>query len=345
MRSSHIKNLQIPVWGLFIISTMSALYLAKAILVPICLAVMASFLLTPAVRMLRKLRIPDAVGSALILGVITSVLFMAFNLLVEPTSMWLERLPAELRQIEQKVSIFKDSIENVQETTQKFEDVASIAEDKQQAQQVVVKGPNMLYMLLDGTQSFLLGVLSFLVLLFFLLAFGNSLAHSTNQLFSSRRERVAMLSIARAVRQQISSYLLLVTVINVGLGILVTLLMWALGMPNPLVWGASAAILNFIPYVGPAINLGIVALVALLTFDSPAQILLPVFGLLALNVVEGQFIQPLFVGKVFTISPILVFFSVLGWGWLWGIAGIFMAVPLLMIGKIVWDQSQEREAT
>ncbi|MGB3917737.1 MAG: AI-2E family transporter [Thiothrix litoralis] len=345
MQTSSLKNLQIPLWGLFTISLLGMLYLAKAIFIPVFLAVLASFVLTPAVRLLQQWHIPRALGSALILGVFSSVIIIAFNLLSEPASMWFERLPTEIRQIEHKISLFKDSIENVQETTQKFEEITSITKDGEHSPQVVVKGPNMLFTLLGSTQSFLLGILSFAVLLFFLLAFGDSLARGITKLWNNRSDQTAMISVARDARTQISYYLMLVTAINTGLGILVALLMWATGMPNPLVWGASTAILNFIPYLGPAINLGIVTLVAVLTFDTPARMLLPPLALLGLNMLEGQFVQPLFVGKMFTINPILVFLSVLGWGWLWGMAGVFMAVPLLMIGTIVWDKSREREAT
>ncbi|EIJ36442.1 AI-2E family transporter [Thiothrix nivea] len=339
MQTSSLKNLSIPLWGLFIISLLAVLYFAKAIFVPVFLAVLASFILTPAVRLLQKLHIPRTLGSALILGIFSLVIIIAFNLLAEPASMWLDRLPTEIRQIEKKVSLFKDSIENVQETTQKFEEIAAITAPDKQPPQVVIKGPNMLYSLLDSTQSFLLGVLSFAVLLFFLLAFGDSLAHGISSLWNKRSDRAAVIGIARDARAQISSYLLLLTAINLSLGILTALVMWAVDMPNPLVWGASAMILNFIPYLGPAINLGIVALVALLTFDTPARIFLPPLALMGVNMLEGQFVQPLFVGKMFTINPILIFLSVLIWGWLWGMAGVFMAVPLLMIGKIVWDQS------
>ena len=341
MRTASLRNVYIPLWGLFIISLLGVLYFAKAIFIPVFLAVLASFVLMPAVRLLQKLHIPRALGSALILGIFSLVIIITFNLLAEPACMWFERLPTEIHQIEKKVSIFKSSIENMQETTQKFEEITSINQQGKPAPQVVVKSPNMLFTLLDSTQSLVLGVLSFTVLLFFLLAFGDSLARNISKLWSNHSDRAAMIGIARDARTQISHYLLLVTLINIGLGIFVTVLMWAVDMPNPLVWGASATILNFIPYLGPAINLGIVAMVALLTFDTPARIFLPPLALLGLNMLEGQFVQPLFVGRMFTINPIMVFLSVLGWGWLWGMAGVFMAVPLLMIGKIVWDQSRE----
>ena len=119
--------------------------------------------------------------------------------------------------------------------------------------------------------------------------------------------------------------------------------MWFLGMPNPLLWGVSTAILNFIPYVGPAINLTLIALVSLLTFDKPIAILLPPLILLGLNIIEGQFIQPLIVGHMLTINPIIVFIFIIFWGWLWGVAGIFMAVPILVVAKTIISQNLEQD--
>ena len=145
--------------------------------------------------------------------------------------------------------------------------------------------------------------------------------------------------VTREARSCISYYLLVITAINIVLGCLVTLAMWAAGMPNPMVWGASAALLNYIPYVGPAINFVIVAMVSLLTFDTISQVVIPPLLLLGINLVEGQIVQPLTVGRVFTINPVVVFISIIIWGWLWGAAGIFMAVPILMVCTIILERS------
>lgn len=157
----------------------------------------------------------------------------------------------------------------------------------------------------------------------------------------NKRHSLILISIAREARIQISYYLLVITLINIVLGCLISLVAWATGLPNPLVWGVSGALLNYIPYLGPAINIGIVALVSLLSFDTISQILLPPLLLLGINIIEGQVVQPLTVGRVFTINPVIIFLSIILWGWLWGIAGVFMAVPILMIVTITFRQSQK----
>jgi len=320
---------------------MSVLYFAQSIFIPIFLATLIAFMLSPLVELMRKYYVPRALGSAIVLILVTSLIVVSINYLAGPASKWFERFPAEISEIKEKLSPFKKSIETVQETTESVKEITSMAAPDEKAPDVVVKGPNIFYSIMDGTQAFLVSGLSFFVLLYFMLVFGHSLARGLGSLINNQGYKTNVMRITRDVQTGISRYLLLITAINVLLGIAVGITMWLVGMPTPFVWGASAALFNFIPYVGPAINIGIVGTVSLLTFDSMTQILLPPALMLALNILEGQFIQPLVVGKLFTINPVVIFLFVLIWGWLWGMAGIFIAVPLLVIGEIILEQSNK----
>ena len=321
-------------------SLFTVLYLAKAIFVPVALAILASFMLSPVILFLQRLRIPRTVGAACILLVFCLFWGTLVNVLMEPFSVWMERLPSEFSQIEHKLSTFRDSLQNVQETTQRLNEMTSVDATPTQTREVVIRGPSILSTLLDTTQSFLLGVLSFVVMLYFMLAFGDVLLKHLAEMAESRESYKNFMRIAREVQYQVSYYLVLITGINVALGVAVGVAMWILNMPNPLLWAALAASLNYIPYVGASINLIIIAMVSLLTFNNVGQILLPPAVVLLINLIEGQFVQPLFVGRMFTLNPIIIFLFILLWGWVWGIAGIFIAVPLLMILKIVFDRSE-----
>lgn len=341
MNTKIITNtsLQIPVWGLFIFVLLAILYFAKAVFIPVFLAILTSFILNPVVAVInKKLRIPCQVGAAVVLIFLSVFAATAVNSLADPASMWFERLPKEMHQVELKLSGFRKSIENVQETTETFGKIA-VGDNSSDTQEVVVRGPNLFYKFLDNTQSLLIALISYVVLLYLLLAFGNSLARDIGNMFKNKSYSRALMIVTREARSCISYYLLVITAINIVLGCLVTLAMWAAGMPNPMVWGASAALLNYIPYVGPAINFVIVAMVSLLTFDTISQVVIPPLLLLGINLVEGQIVQPLTVGRVFTINPVVVFISIIIWGWLWGAAGIFMAVPILMVCTIILERS------
>lgn len=336
------RSLAIPAWGLFIIATLSVLYFARTFFIPITLAVVAAFLLTPPVKYLKRIGLPRPVGAFLVIAMFAGSGITIGNYLADPVAVWLDRLPTETRQIELKLRDFKHSLENVQKTTSTIEELASM-EDSSVDRRVVVKEQGMITAILNNTQVALVGIASFFVLLYFSLAYGNSLAYEVGRLWKGSGYHGLIVQIARNAQVQVSRYLMLVTAINIVLGLTVTLAMWLLNVPNPAVWGASAALLNYIPYVGPAINIVVVGLVSLITFDHLSQILLPPLVLLGLNLLEGQVVQPTVVGRLFTVNPVLVFLWILLWAWIWGVAGVFLAVPLLMIGKIVFEQIRLRE--
>jgi predicted PurR-regulated permease PerM len=253
----------------------------------------------------------------------------------DPIRVWVERFPNEIQNIETKIEELRSSFNEVQKTTEEIDqtitDLTGSAVKSPDTQEVVVKSGSRLYTLMDNTQAFIVGFMFFLLLLYFLLAFGELMIKSLMMTWQDRAHRITFLRITQASQFQISHYLLLITLINIGLGIITALGMWMIGMPTPLLWGVSASLLNYIPYLGPLINMILVSFVGLITFDHISTAMLPALLILGLNIIEGQVIQPLFVGRMFTINPVFVFISVAFWGWLWGVAGMFMAVPLLMI--------------
>lgn len=340
MNNTDLSALRVPLWGIFILLIGTLLSVAQTIFIPVFFAIFVSFILNPIVKYLRTYHIPRTVSSALILVLFTVGTGALFNYLSDPIGVWMERLPTELKHVEKKLIVVRHSIQNVQKTTAKLDAISAVGTQASKIKEVTVQKPSMLNRLLNSTQSFLVSLISTLVLIYLLLAFGHTLADSALHLWHNTGYQEVFVRVARDARQKVSHYLLLITVINVGLGGAVTVAMWLTGMPNPVIWGISAALLNYIPYIGPAINLAIVLAVSLLTFNHLGAVLLPPALLLLLNIIEGQFIQPIFAGKMFIINPILIFISVLFWGWLWGVAGVFLAVPILMVLKITVDHTR-----
>lgn len=335
------ESIKIPLWGMFIFTIILVLQVGQSLFKPILLAVLISFMLTPVVLFLIKLRIPRALASFLVLVIASTLIGLSFNSLATPAGEWFEKFPSEIRQIEYRLRVFKRSVDNVKEATKKIDDLTEIATGDTDTQKTVEAKPNIVNKLLDNTQAFVVGLLVFIVLLFFILAFGHSLTRQIGRYWNSLDYETNIIKAIYDTQQTISRYLFLITVINIILGLAVALVMWWLDMPNPLVWGATAALLNYIPYVGPLINISIVALVSISTFFTPIDILIPPLAILTLNIIEGQFIQPYFVGRMLTINPVIVFLFILFWGWLWGVLGIFMAVPILVSIKIILDQKIE----
>jgi predicted PurR-regulated permease PerM len=142
---------------------------------------------------------------------------------------------------------------------------------------------------------------------------------------------------ARQAESDVSRYLVTVTLVNLGLGAFTALAMFALGMPNPMLWGALAALANFIPYLGAMSTTAVLAIVAAVTFDEVSAIVAPPAVFLLLTTFEGQFVTPMLLGRRLTLNPVVIFLALLVWGWLWGVAGVLMAVPLLAAFKIMCD--------
>jgi predicted PurR-regulated permease PerM len=146
------------------------------------------------------------------------------------------------------------------------------------------------------------------------------------------------IDIAQQVEAEVSTYLLTVTMINICLGCLVTLLMFLLGVQNPLLWGVMTAVFNFIPYFGDIASISILTIVGLLTFDELWRSLLVPGVFYVLTAAEGYLITPLIVGKRMNLNPVVIVLSVLFWGWMWGIPGALLAVPILVVLKTLCDR-------
>ena len=334
-------NLKLPIWGLFTIAVVVVLHLAQSFLIPVVLAILAALLLTPVVRLLAdKFWFPRTIASAVIVLLVIGILGGTVDYLAKPASKWAERLPNEFNKLERKLLPIKSGIETVKETTESLGEITNVSKPAAGApDKVVVAESNIWVQLLTDTQELLVGILTFVVLLYFLLAFGEELLKVISAYFFTFENRSNFVALGIEIRRRVSHYLLLITAINFLLGVCVALAMWALEMPNPIIWGIAAMLLNYIPYVGPTINIAVITLVSFITFDELSQIILAPLAVFALNILEGQVLQPTFVGRMFTINPVLVFISILAWGWLWGVAGMFIAVPILMMMKIILEQT------
>ena len=322
--------------GLMILATLYTLYLARALVLPVVLAVLFSILLSPFVRALRRVRVPEAFGALIVLLVVIGVFGFAADKLSEPATQWLNKAPQSLSQIELKTKSLKKFVGEVRRITDRVTTMTRGAGEAR-PREVVVENANWSGVLLGQTQYFVVGSISTLILLYFLLASGDTFLRKLVRILPRLRDKVRAVEVTREIQREIGRYFFTVGCINVGLGVISAVAMWILGMPNPALWGVLVAILNFIPYVGPTLSMLTLTLAALLTFDTFSQALLVPVVFLGLTLFEGQFLQPIIVGRRLALNPVVIFMSFLLWGWLWGIAGMLIAVPLLVTIKICCD--------
>jgi predicted PurR-regulated permease PerM len=322
---------------LALVAVLAALHFARDVLVPIVLAVLLMFLLRPLLRRMRKLHLPDALSALILIGVVVGVFAVGILTLAGQAQTWLAEAPATVERVGRMLPSRSGPLGQLNETTKAVEDLAK-PEQESQPVQVEVQSQDVAMTLLGVSSHFVAAATIVFVLGYFLLAFSDTLllqAVSAQSSFGGKRNVVA---VVQNVEQGISRYLLTITVINIGLGAATALVMWFMGIPNPVLWGALATTANYVPHVGAFLCMLVLFVVGAVTHESLAAGAGVAGAFLVLTSLESYFITPLVLSRSLQLSPIAVILAILFWGWLWGIGGGLMAVPLLTIAKIVCDQ-------
>lgn len=322
--------------GLFILAVFYTLYVGREFFLPVILAFLFSLLLGPAVRGLKRIKIPEPMGAALVLSFLLAVVSYGVYRLSGPATTWIETAPQSLRRIESKLRQIKKPVDQVSKATEQVEKLASVGTGEK-VQKVQLERPGLLDVIFSGTQAFLAQAIVMLILLYFLLASGDLFLRKIVTVLPRLEDKKMAVDISRQMEADISMYLFTVTIISVGEGAAVGLAMYFIGLPNPLLWGVMAGILNFIPYLGSLVGVVVLTLVALLSFESIGHILLVPAAYLVIDFVEAYLVSPFVLSKRLTLNPVVLFIWLLFWGWLWGAAGALMAIPLLASFKIVCD--------
>jgi predicted PurR-regulated permease PerM len=335
----------VAVKGLFILALFYTFYFARSFLLPIVLAILLSLILYPAVRWLKRLAIPEAAGAAIVVLSLAGLLGTALYQLFEPASEWIGKMPRITEQIERKLWNVRKSMEEVSKAAQKVEALTNVdAQPSQRQPQVVSREPSLMSRIMTGTQNMLVAAGATLVLLFFLLASGDLFMRKLVRVLPTLTDKKKAVALGRTMQSAMAQYLFTITSINAALGCATALLMHLLGMPNPLLWGVMVALFNFVPYIGAAVSGVVLTIVAFVTFSDLHDIMLVPLLYFALETIEGQFITPYLTGRSLTLNPVMIFVSMLLWGWLWGVVGALMAVPILMTLKIFCDHIESLRA-
>jgi predicted PurR-regulated permease PerM len=340
-RSSRILQAspRVAINGLFIIALFYTFYLAAPVLIPITIAVLLSILLAPAVERLEHLMIPRGIGAAIIVAAALALIVGAVITLAGPAQEWVVRLPASFSKIEERLKLIKKPIQEIQKATEQLENAAELSPQRPQRRQVVeLRRPSFAGELLSGTQRAVTSVGIVIILLYFLLATGDLFLRKLIAIMPTDENKMRTVDIARSVKKDISFYLLSLTITNIGYGVLVTAVAWYLGVESALLWGALTAILSFAPYVGPVVILSILTAVSLISIDAlGTALILPATYLVVLLTVQNV-ISPHVWGKRLALNPVAIFIAIILWGWMWGMAGALLAVPLLASFKIVAER-------
>ena len=327
----------VSVNGLFILACLYTLSAARELLLPLVVGVMLYFLFVPVVRKLKRVGLPETAGAAVVVLGLLVVVGLGAYALSWPATTWMARAPESLRQLETRLKPLLRGVEKLTRTAQKVEEITAGATTGE-APEVQVKEPGIGATFLGGMQSFLGGAALVLTLVYFLLASGDSVLRKIVQASPRLADRQRAVDIAREMEDQISSYLLVTTMINGVFGVVVSVALWLLGMPNPILWGVIAAATNFIPYLGGVICTVVIGLAALLAFEDIRWAMMVPAVFFVLNSLEGYVITPLIMGRRFTLDPALLFVGLLFWWFVWGTPGALLAVPMMAAFKIFCER-------
>ena len=322
--------------GLFILAVFYTMYFMRSVLLPIVLAVLLSYLFRPLLRSMGKIGIPPAVAAGiLLLGVIAALAYGA-SFLAAPAAGWLEKAPYGLQQLQHKLMPLKRPIAKVAQASGEIEKLAT-PENPQAPQTptvVAVKPAPIAGSIFGRTPEFAVSIVLLLILLYFLLAYDEVFLTKLIKMMPRLRDKKRAVTIAHEIEAHISRYLLTITLINTGLGIVVGTIVGFLGLSNALMWGVLVAVLNFVPYLGALTGIICMTVGAVLSFDSLGYAMLFPAAYLFVATIEGNLITPYVMGRSLTLNPVLILLSLTFWGWLWGIAGVILAVPILAAFKI-----------
>ena len=317
---------------------------ARALLLPVVIAIVLTLMLAPAVRWLRRFGVSDAIGAALVVLLALSGVGAIAAAISGPAITWWERTPSNLNQLEDAFDRLRESIPF---TGQRKADpppakrgAAAKAEPPPDPlkERIATEGVNITRALLVQAGTVLIEAAATVVLLYFLLASERWLVARTIQVIPRRRARALVLSAVRTAQREMSYYFGTQLLINTGVGVAVGLSCWWLGLPSAVLWGALTGILNFIPYLGPFVAGVVLTIAGVLSFDTLPQALAPMIALVIIHAIEANIVSPLVMSRRLQLSPLALFLSVMLWGWLWGIAGALIAVPVLLTVRIVFHR-------
>jgi predicted PurR-regulated permease PerM len=302
------------------------LSIGSVVFLPLVTAIILTIVLSPLADRLAQVGLPNFLASFLALAVLLVVIALALSAVLRPALTLFQDMPAMIDRIGEHFNQLEGALAWFAQINQKVTQIVGTSD----GQQVVLAGPTMLEQLAFATPTVLLEILLTFLMAFFMI---EARVRMRRRLLLERQHFGATLKAARVMRDvqdRVGSYILTVGLINLAVGIVVTCGAWALGMRYPVMWGGLAALLNFLPYVGPLAMIALLTLFGLGTAETALVGLIPAAAYLGLHTVESNLVTPAILGARFTMNPVLILFALSYFSWIWGMTGALLSVPLLL---------------
>ncbi|MGZ8312993.1 MAG: AI-2E family transporter [Allosphingosinicella sp.] len=304
---------------------------------PVTAALVIAVALVPLLEWLERRRVPSTLAAFFCLVLFIAVANIAVAAIVLPASEWFRLLPERIGQLRESLAplfeIYASLERFIDDIVREFGRAPAAG-----PQRVQVETPSTLLQIIASSAPFAAIQMFFAVLVIFF--FLSGWTRMRKRTITARSSFGGAMTTARVIQQVVdatSAYLGTITIVNIGMGLLVALILYFIGMPTPLMWGGIAAVLNYIPYLGPIASALLLALGGMMTFSDPWYALLPALVFIAIHLVEANLVTPAIVGRRLTINPLMILLSLSFWAWVWGTTGALLAVPLLIILRTVLD--------
>ncbi|MBX3562142.1 MAG: AI-2E family transporter [Sphingomonas sp.] len=306
---------------------------------PVTAALVIAIALVPLLEWMERRRVPSALAAFLCVVLFLTMANVAVAAIVLPAAEWFQMLPDRIGQLRNTLAPLVDVYANLERFIDNV--VREFGRSPVPAatpQAVRVETPNSLLQIVATSAPFAAIQMFFAVLVIFF--FLSGWTRMRKRTITTRASFDGAMTTARVIQQVVdatSTYLGTITVVNIGMGLIVALILYFLEMPTPLMWGGIVAVLNYIPYLGPIASTLLLALGGLMAFEDPWYAMLPALSFVAIHMIEANLVTPMVVGRRLTINPLMILLSLSFWAWVWGTTGALLAVPLLIIFRTVLD--------
>jgi predicted PurR-regulated permease PerM len=332
-----VSAISLAVMG--ILAVCVSLWAAQSFLVPIALALVFAVLLSPLCRLLEFILIPRPLAA--VMGLVTAafIAWIAFSLIAEPASRLIEDAPAMMKRAERHLEELQAPLKPLTDISKEVEGLSIVDPATPPSRTVVMQGQGLASSIMESAQAAIVQTAFVFILCFFFLLTREEFRIKYIAFQPTLAARVRAARVCRDVGRRVTGYMVTFSIINLCVGVGTGIACWQLGLPEPIMWGGLAFITNFIPFLGPAIMMGLLGMAGLATFETLVEASFPLLAFMAISFLEANIITPTVVGKRMTLNPLAIMLVVSFWIWLWGPIGGVVALPLLIMFKVICDHT------
>ena len=309
------------------------LSIGSVVFLPIAAALVLTVILSPLADSLARLGLPNKLASVIALLILLGGVVLALALILQPALTLVEQIPKLIDTVGKRLGELQDQFQWIARINERL----AAMSDKGGTREVVLAEPSLLETVAFATPSVVIEFVITLLMTFFMV---EARVRLRQRLLFGRASFGTSIKAARALREvqeRVASYILTVAMINAGVGLVAGFGAWALGLPAPIMWGGIAMLMNFVPYIGPMMMIGLTALFGIGTADTVVLGLLPAVCYLSLHTIEANVVTPSILGARFTMNPVMILIALSYFTWIWGVLGALLSVPILLILTALFD--------